>query len=186
MVDGASANMEGQGQPTPAQRWLELGDPELLADCDVDTYRASGPGGQKRNKTSSAVRIRHRPTGTIVTATESRSQHENRARALRRLRAAIALSQRSPVNPVGPVPEFLAEALRRAPGLRMNPHHPDYWRVTQYLLDLLAVRQASVADAAAVVRISTAQFVRFLQADPKLREQANRLRAEHGLGPLRP
>ncbi len=71
--------------------WTDLSDAQLLAQCEVDTYRASGPGGQKRNKTSSAVRIRHPPSGLLVIAEESRSQHENRARALRRLRQALIL-----------------------------------------------------------------------------------------------
>ena len=56
----------------------------------VTFYRASGPGGQKKNKTESAVRIKHLPTGIIVTAAESRSQHENRATALQRLRERLA------------------------------------------------------------------------------------------------
>ena len=76
--------------------WTNLTDEQLLAQCDVDTYRASGPGGQKRNKTSSAVRVRHAPSGLIVIAEESRSQHENRARALRRLRQAFFLKLREP------------------------------------------------------------------------------------------
>src|SRR6188508_3094747 len=66
-------------------RWSSLTDAQLLAQCGVDTYRASGPGGQKRNKTSSAVRLRHPPSGLLVIAEESRSQHENKAKALRRL-----------------------------------------------------------------------------------------------------
>src|SRR4029079_11252581 len=74
--------------------WTSLSDPQLLAQCAVDTYRASGPGGQKRNKTSSAVRLRHLPSGLLVIAEESRSQHENRARALRRLRQALYLKVR--------------------------------------------------------------------------------------------
>src|SRR5437762_13910917 len=74
--------------------WTRLSDAQLLAQCEVDTYRASGPGGQKRNKTSSAVRLRHPPTGLIVIAEESRSQHENRARALRRMRQALYLEVR--------------------------------------------------------------------------------------------
>src|ERR1700682_4643304 len=74
--------------------WATLSAAQLLGQCDVDTYRASGPGGQKRNKTSSAVRLRHGPTGLIVIAEESRSQHENRARALRRIRQAIYLQVR--------------------------------------------------------------------------------------------
>src|ERR1700730_2088184 len=70
--------------------WADLSDVQLLHQCEVDTYRASGPGGQKRNKTSSAVRLRHPPSGLMVIAEESRSQHENRARALRRLRQDLA------------------------------------------------------------------------------------------------
>ena len=78
--------------------WTGLSDEQLLAQCEVDTYRASGPGGQKRNKTSSAVRLRHPPSGLIVIAEESRSQHENRARALRRLRQALYLKLRDEVG----------------------------------------------------------------------------------------
>src|SRR5437763_4036614 len=74
--------------------WTHLSDAQLLDQCALDTYRASGPGGQKRNKTSSAVRLRHPPSGLIVIAEESRSQHENRVRALRRLREAFYLKLR--------------------------------------------------------------------------------------------
>src|SRR5579872_1446837 len=77
--------------------WTDLSDSQLLAQCEVDTYRASGPGGQKRNKTSSAVRLRHLPTGLIVIAEESRSQHENKAKALKRLWHALFLELRDPL-----------------------------------------------------------------------------------------
>src|SRR5207249_3783191 len=82
--------------------WTKLSDEQLLAQCEVDTYRASGPGGQKRNKTSSAVRLRHLPTGLIVIAEESRSQHENKAKALQRLRRALYLELRDPLPGSGP------------------------------------------------------------------------------------
>src|SRR5262249_6139502 len=49
-----------------------LDEDALLDQCEVDTLRASGPGGQKRNKTESAVRMRHKPSGIIVVANESR------------------------------------------------------------------------------------------------------------------
>src|SRR5947207_11581319 len=78
--------------------WTKLSDSQLLEQCEVDTYRASGPGGQKRNKTSSAVRIRHLPSGMIVIAEESRSQHDNRAKALKRLRQALFLQLREPLG----------------------------------------------------------------------------------------
>src|ERR1041385_8622383 len=79
-------------------RWTALTDDQLLAQCEVDTYRASGPGGQKRNKTSSAVRLRHLPSGLIVIAEESRSQHENKARAQKRLRQGLYLKIRDPLS----------------------------------------------------------------------------------------
>src|SRR5229473_40041 len=80
-------------------QWTNLTEDQLLRQCAVDTYRASGPGGQKRNKTSSAVRLRHLPSGLIVIAEESRSQHENRGRALKRLRQALYLKLRDEILP---------------------------------------------------------------------------------------
>jgi len=69
----------------------------LLRDCDVETYRASGPGGQHRNKTESAVRLTHRPSGLVRSATEHRSQYLNRVLALERLaRALEARARKAP------------------------------------------------------------------------------------------
>src|SRR5256885_10466931 len=75
-----------------------LCDDALLAQCRWDQYRGSGPGGQKRNKTSNAVRLTHEPTGVAVTATESRSLSVNKLYALRRLRLKLAADLREPVD----------------------------------------------------------------------------------------
>ncbi|MGH9867306.1 MAG: peptide chain release factor-like protein [Candidatus Polarisedimenticolia bacterium] len=66
----------------------------LLAECEVTTFRASGPGGQHRNRRESAVRLRHIPTGIVVLATERRSQHQNRAVAVERLARRLAERRR--------------------------------------------------------------------------------------------
>ncbi len=69
---------------------LPESDEELLGECDVETFRSSGPGGQHANKTESAVRLTHRPSGVVVTSRQERSQHQNKALCLSKLRKKIA------------------------------------------------------------------------------------------------
>ncbi len=166
--------------------WTNLTEAQLLAQCEVDTYRASGPGGQKRNKTSSAVRVRHPASGLIVIAEESRSQHQNRAKALRRLRQALFLKIRNGLAPEELAPELLrqrpdATALPPPGGrLKLGRKDPRFWPTVGLVLDVLQSRQARLSEAAAVLGISTANLADFLRAEPKVWEQANGLRALFG------
>lgn len=84
----------------------------LLAECDVDVYRSSGPGGQHRNKTESSVRVRHRPTGLQRVATEHRSQIRNRELALERMWKALEARKRQPTPRVPTRPTSAARERR--------------------------------------------------------------------------
>jgi hypothetical protein len=171
--------------------WTSLTDSQLLAQCQVDTYRASGPGGQKRNKTSSAVRLRHDPSGLIVIAEESRSQHENRLRALRRLRQALYLKIREDLAADSLTPETLQQRgdyreARNANGrVHLGRKDARFWPAVGVVLDVLASVEARVADAARILGISTGNLIDFLAVDPKVWEQANLLRARFEQKPLR-
>ncbi len=67
----------------------DLDDDALLAQCEVESLRASGPGGQHRNKTETAIRLHHTPTGIVAGASERRSRMQNLGVALDRLRALL-------------------------------------------------------------------------------------------------
>ena len=72
-------------------------DVDLLKECDVDTFRAGGKGGQHLNKTDSAVRLKHMPTGTVVTYQDERSQYRNKRKCLTQLRKKLeTLNYRAP------------------------------------------------------------------------------------------
>ena|SRR5205085_2936868 len=79
---------------------LPEADEDLLRECEVETFRASGPGGQHVNKTESAVRLKHLPSGLIVTCREERSQYQNKAVCLRKLRKKVEQLNHRPARRV--------------------------------------------------------------------------------------
>ncbi len=159
-------------------------DEALLAECDVHTHRASGPGGQKRNKTESAVRLLHRPTGIRVVATESRSQHENKGRALRRLRQALALRVRHPAPETG-VPGAVEACIGRAGRLEVGRRDGRYLPAASAVLDLLLALEGNLSATARRLGLTTGNLSGFLTTDDDLMAEANRVRAGFGLKPLR-
>lgn len=104
---------------------LSIDDKDLVVTC----FKASGPGGQKKNKTESAVRIKHLPTGIIVTATESRSQFENRERALLRLQERLAALNRRQKKRVATKPSRAAKERRLDSKSRQGERKRDRGRV---------------------------------------------------------
>lgn len=69
---------------------LPESDEDLLRECEVETFRSSGPGGQHVNKTESAVRLRHLPSSIVVSSQQERSQHRNKELCLQKLRKKVA------------------------------------------------------------------------------------------------
>ena len=85
---------------TPMEQLTRLpeSDEELLRECEVETFRSGGPGGQHVNKVETGVRLRHLPTGIVVSCREQRSQHRNKMTCLSKLRAEFARRSRRPAK----------------------------------------------------------------------------------------
>lgn len=165
--------------------WLALSDAELLTQCRFERFRVSGPGGQHRNRRDTAVRLVHTPSGVRGQASERRSQGQNRAAALARLRRAIALEIRRPVSLDAYHPPPALERILPGARQRVGPRHRDFWAGAQHLLDLFEALDASLADSAAAIGCSTNQLARLIGSEAQLLRTANELRERRGLGPIR-
>src|SRR4051794_30013182 len=159
-----------------------LSNEKLLEESRVESFVASGPGGQKRHKTNAAVRITHVPTKISAVETESRSNRENKIHALRDLRHKLAMEIRRDVDlTTYEPPRWLAPY----EGLKMNAKNPLYSSLIADVFDLLKASHYNLAPAAAALRVSSSALTRFLHADPHVWAKVNHLRAELGLPPLK-
>ena len=176
---------------------LLLDGPALLAQCDVHIYKASGPGGQHRNKVSSAVRLKHRPTGVSAHGDDSRSQHENKRLALSRLRMKLACQVRHAVDkegdkPPAPLEECLfaprgkarSSATSASQRLRIGRKDQRFWTVAGAVLDVLDAQEGKLSNAAAFIGISTGNLVATLKSDRHLLTAAQQIRKAHGQKPV--
>jgi protein subunit release factor B len=101
-------------------------------DLEITFFKAGGPGGQHRNKTETAVRIHHRPSGLTVTASEQRSRQANIEKALERLAEKLAALRRKPRRRIPTRPgkaakerRLAAKRLRSERKRRRRPVDPD-------------------------------------------------------------
>jgi hypothetical protein len=167
---------------------LLASDDALIAQCEVDRYRASGPGGQHRNKTESAVRLRHRLTGATAIGEDSRSQAENKVHAVRRLRSAIALEVREPVRLDGfaPSPRLAGfVAAGTAPLGQRTRLTGEYWAAIGELLDVLVAGELEIGTTAQRLGITTGALSKLLLHDDAVARTVNDLRRARNLRPLR-
>ena len=163
-------------------------DDALIAQCEVDRYRASGPGGQHRNKTESAVRLRHKSSGVSAIGEDSRSQSENKLHAVRRLRSAIALAVREPVQLDGYAPSRRLAALLAggtAPLGAKTRLTGEYWAAIAELLDLLVAGELEIGATAHRLGITTGALSKMLLHDDQVGRAVNDLRRGRNLRPLR-
>jgi hypothetical protein len=172
----------------PRADYLLASDDALIAQCEVDRYRASGPGGQHRNKTESAVRLRHRLTGVSAIGEDSRSQAENKMHAVRRLRSAIALDVREPVALDGFAASPRLAALvagGTAPLGARTRQTGEYWAAMGELLDLLVASGVEIAATAQRLGITTGALSKLLLHDDLVARAVNDQRRARGMRPLR-
>ncbi|MBL8878419.1 MAG: peptide chain release factor-like protein [Phycisphaerales bacterium] len=174
---------EPEQSPQQIRKCLALSDQELRAQCVVDTHRIGGPGGQHRNKTESAVRLFHRASGLTVTGQERRSQHQNAANALSRLREAIAVRFRVPLRVCHVWPESVRIHARR---LKVSENNSAYFDVIAIALDALEAFSGSPQEAAAFLDVTTSSLVRFLADHDLAWREANQIRAKFGQPALKP
>jgi RF-1 domain len=172
----------------PRIDYLIASDDGLIAQCEVDRYRASGPGGQHRNKTESAVRLRHKLTGISAIGEDSRSQSENKLHAVRRLRSALALEVREPVflenfTPSARLAAFVAAGT--APLGAKTRLTGEYWAAIGELLDLLVANNLEIGTSAQRLGITTGALSKLLLHDESVGRALNDLRRAKNMRPLR-
>ncbi len=139
-------------------------------DLQIDTYRASGAGGQHVNKTDSAVRITHIPTGVVVAMQEERSQHKNRAKALKILRSKIyeIQSQKNEASRAETRKNQVGSGDRSE---RIRTYNFPQGRVSDHRINLTLYKIDKIMDGSALDEIID-KLIEFDQAE-KLKGQEN-------------
>lgn len=152
---------------------------QLLAQCQTKPSRASGPGGQHRNKVQTAIELVHNPTGIIGQANERRSQKENRAVALFRLRLQLAIQQRGYFSSANS-PSSLWQSRCRQGRIAVNPHHRDYPAILAEALDILSAMKFDPCPAADLLGVTTSQLIKLIARHPPAMTYVNAQRQARG------
>ncbi len=157
-----------------------LGECELLAQCDVTRGRSSGPGGQHRNKVETKVTLCHGPSGVSAHAGERRSQGENRAVAIFRLRLALASGVRCQVAPGEVRTELWRSRCDVSGKVHCNPGHADYPALLALAMDVLHAGGWDPKKTSLRLCCSASQLVKLIKDDPHAWAILNAAREEAG------
>ena len=175
---------KGPRYPHPAA----MPDEELMKSCEWGRSRASGPGGQHRNKVETLVWITHTPTGVESHAGERRSAEDNRHVAIFRLRLALATEVRCAL-PKGDAWGDARSTLWRSrctnKRIVCNPAHADFPSLLAEALDNIHAASHDEHKAAARLCCTVSQLVRFIKDHPPAMVWWNTARAETSRHPLR-
>ena len=154
----------------------------LIAGCDFQRTRSFGPGGQHRNKVESAVVVTHKATGISGQASERRSQHENRRKAIARLRLNLAIGTRTePEKLVNISPSSLWKSRCRGGRIGISSEHDDFPAILTEGLDQLYANDWDAARAAKSLACTTSQLIKLIKKEPAAFELVNRERAKRTL-----
>lgn len=157
----------------------------LLQECKIKRTRASGPGGQHRNKVETAIVIEHLPSGTIGQASERRSQDLNRQMAVLRLRVQLAIAIRRPVI-ISAGLSTLWKQRSAGEKMRVSTGHDDFPALLAESLDWGAAERWQLRPTAEKLGITSSQLVGFWSSEPLVLVYVNQQRDTLGLGKLQP
>jgi len=158
--------------------FLAMDDDTLCRYCTFEFFKGSGPGGQHRNKVSSAVRVKLEALGLAAEDCSERTQHRNRSRALEKLRRAIVISIRKPL--AGAAGGGEDDASSGIP-FECSIRNPRYHLFAALLLDRLEASGFDQRQVAEIYGVSPTALIRKTAADPVLWTWCQQRRRELGL-----